>query len=119
MLSSPLFDVLFFNLISHDIVCFSHILDENKFFAAFVLVNNYHGDVLVTTNVSGQLEIEHLKPTKKVVKSKKWKTKKWFSVSAVDATTNRTVDINEHSVIHLETTIKDLISLNVLYIQGK
>ncbi|CAB3992609.1 uncharacterized protein LOC113676378 [Paramuricea clavata] len=92
--------------------------DENKFFAVFVLVNNYHGDVLVTTNVSGQLEIDHLKPTKKVVKSKKWKTKKWLSVSAVDATTNRTVDINEHSVIHLEPTIKNLIWLNVLYIQA-
>ena len=102
-----------------DVLCFSHILDENKFFAVFLLVNNYHGDVLVTTNVSGQLEFEHLKPTKKVVKSKQWKTKKWLSVSAVDATTNRTVDINEHSIIHLEPTIKDLISLNVLYIQGK
>ena len=110
-----------FNFISRsqDIVCFSHILDENKLFAMFVLVNNYHGDVLVTTNVSGQLEIDHLKPTKTMVKSKQWKTKKWLSVSAVDATTNRTVDINEHSVIHLEPTIKKLISLNVLYIQGK
>jgi hypothetical protein len=85
----------------------------------FLLVNNYHGDVLVTTNVSGQLETDHLKPTKKVVKSKQWKTKKRLSVSVVDATTNRTVVINGHLIIHLEPTIKDLISLNVLYIQGK
>ncbi|CAB4021189.1 Hypothetical predicted protein, partial [Paramuricea clavata] len=85
--------------------------DESKFYVVIVLVNNCRGDVLVTTNVSGQLKIDHLKPTKTVVKSKRWKTKKWLSVSVVDATTNRTVDINGHSVIHLEPTIKKLISL--------
>jgi hypothetical protein len=96
-----------------------HIADENKFFLIFLLVNTHHGDVLVTTNVSGQLEIKHLKPSKTFLMNKKWKTTKSVTVSAADATTNRTVNINGKSVVHMEPTIKELVLMSVLFIQGK
>ncbi|XP_028412359.1 uncharacterized protein LOC114535177 [Dendronephthya gigantea] len=91
--------------------------DENKFFLVFVLVNNYHGDVFVTTNVSGKVEKFNLKPGNRVVKSKKWKTERSLILSAVDVSTNQTVDINGQSIIHLQSTSKERVSLRVLTIQ--
>ena len=98
---------------------FPHIVDENKYFLILLLVNNHNGNVLVTTNVSGLLEINHLKPRKTVVVSKKWKTKTLVTVSAIDAATNLTVNINGESLVYLEPTIKESVSLKVLYIKGK
>ncbi|XP_028412377.1 uncharacterized protein LOC114535195 [Dendronephthya gigantea] len=93
--------------------------DENKFFLVFILVNNYHGDVLVTANVSGKFAKFNLKPTNRVVKSKKWKTERSLILSAVDASTNQTVDINGQSIICLQSTSKERVSLRVLTIQAK
>ena len=61
-------------------ISFLLMVDENIFFLIFLLVNDYRGDVLVTTNVSGQLEVNNIKPTKTVATSKRWKTKTWVTV---------------------------------------
>ena len=98
---------------------FPHIVDENKYFLIFLLVNNHNDDVFVTTNVPGLLEINHLKPGKTVVVGKKWKTKTSVTVSAIDAATNQTVNINGESLVYLEPTIEESISLNVLHVKGK
>ena len=62
------------------------MVDENIFFLIFLLVNDHRSDVLVTTNLSGQLKVDNIKPTKTVVTSKIWKTKTSVTVSATDAT---------------------------------
>ena len=98
---------------------FPHIVDENKYFLILLFVNNHNDDVLVTTNVSGLLKINYLKPAKTVVVSKKWKTKTSVTVSAIDAATNQTVNINGESLVYLEPTIKESVSLKVLHIKGK
>ena len=95
------------------------MVDENIFFLIFLLVNDHRGDVLVTTNVSGQLEVNNIKPTKTVATSKRWKTKTWVTVSAIDATTNQTVNINGQSVVKLKPTTEEFLTLKVLHIQGK
>ena len=95
-----------------------HFVDKRNFFIVFLLVNKYRGEVLITTNVSGRLKSFHLKPTKTVVKIRRWKTRKSLAVSAVDAGTNQIVHINGQSVVYLNPTMIELISLNVLRIQG-
>ena len=100
------------------VVGFTH-LDQSKYFMSFVLVNDHHGDVIVTTNISGQLEIDNLKPTETVLKSKKWVTKKFVSVSAIEVSTNRAIDINGQSVIHLKPTTKELMPMTFLRVKGK
>ena len=82
-------------------------------------MNDHRSDVVVTTNVSGQLEIDNLKPTETIMKNKKWITKTSFTVSAVEASTNGAVEINGKSIVHLEATTKELMSEKVLYIEGK
>ena len=92
---------------------------EKKFVLIFLLVNDHRGDVLVTTNVSGQLDVNYIKPMKTVAISKTWKTKTSVTVSAIDATTNQTVNINEQSVVYLEPTTEEFLSLKVLNIKGR
>ena len=45
-------------------VSFSQFSDENKFFVAFIVVNNHNVNVRVKINVSGQLEINYLEDKK-------------------------------------------------------
>ena len=97
---------------------FSHV-DQSKYFISFVLVNDHHGNVIVTTNVSGRMEIDNLKPKATVMKKMKWVTKKLVTVSAVEASTNESVNINGQPVFHLEPTNKELISTKFLHIKGK
>ncbi|XP_028399552.1 uncharacterized protein LOC114522963 isoform X3 [Dendronephthya gigantea] len=88
------------------------------FFTVFLLVNEHHGDVHVSTDNSHQQEYFRIEPTKTVVKSKKWKTTNLLAISAVDAGTNRKVHINGQSVVYLKPAIKKKVSLNVLLIQA-
>ena len=96
----------------------SQFLDENNFFVVFIVENDHHADVIVRTNISGILEVDHLKPKEFLTKRKKWKTKKSLTVSAVDASTNRAVDINGQSIIHLESKTSEYLTLKVLNIKG-
>ncbi|XP_028418292.1 uncharacterized protein LOC114543560 [Dendronephthya gigantea] len=103
----------------HGAIDQSQCEDENKFFLLFLLVNIYPGDVSVTANVSDKLEKFDLKPTRRALMTKKWKTKKTLILSAVDGNTNRTVKINGQSVIRLQPTPKNRVrSLIVLIIKG-
>lgn len=88
------------------------------FYVVFLLVNKYHHDVQVTTDVSGQQESFQIEPKKTVVKSKKQKTTNLLAISAVDAGTNQSVHVNSQFVVYLKPVIKEEISLKVLLIQG-
>ena len=96
----------------------SQFLDENRFFVVFVVENDHNADVTVRTSISGMLEVDHLKPKEILTKGRKWKTKKSLSISAVDASTNRTVNINGQSIIHLESKTSEYLTLKVLKIEG-
>ena len=83
-------------------------------------MNDHHGDIIATTNNSGQIEIDNLKPTETVLKTKKWVTKKFVAISSIEVSGNRAIDINGHSVIHLKPTTKELRPLKTfLRIKGK
>ena len=92
--------------------------DQSKYFVSFLLINDHHGNVIVTTDVSGQVEIDNLKPKATVLKRMKWVTKKVVTVSAVEASTNEAVNINGQPVIHLEPTSKGLTSMKFLRIKA-
>ena len=98
--------------------CFFSYVDQSKYFISFLLVNDHHNNVIVTTKVTGQVEIDNLKPEATVMKDMKWVTKKLVTVSAVEASTNEAVHINGQAVIHLEPTTKELISTKFLHIEG-
>ena len=100
-------------------ISFLQIADENRFFIIFLLVNGHRRDVLVTANLSGQLEVNRIKPTKMLSKSKIVKTRTSLTLTAIDAITNQTVNINGKSVVYLEPIIEKLLSLRVLHITGK
>ena len=100
------------------IVYFSHFLDQNVFFIVFIVENVHDNDVIVRTNISGNLEVDYLKPKAILSKSKNLKTKTSLSVSAVDSSTGQAIEINGQSVIHLEPTTSDFMTLEVLTIRG-
>ena len=83
------------------------------------MVNNYHGTVFVSTNVSSELESFYLNATNSAVISKKRKTDLPMILSAVDARTNLTVEINKQSIVRLQPSTKESISPTVLNIEGK
>ncbi|XP_028408846.1 uncharacterized protein LOC114531439 [Dendronephthya gigantea] len=92
--------------------------DENKYFMSLLLENDYHGDVLVTINASGLLENVYMKPTETVVKNKKWKFERFVTVSAVEAGTNRVLEIDGQSVIPLKPTMEKSAVLKVLNVKA-
>ena len=100
------------------ILSLSQFLDENSFFVVFVVENDHNANVTVRTNISGMLEVGHLKPKEILTKSKKWTTKKSLSASVVDASTYRTVNINGQSIIHLESKTSEYLTLKILKIEG-
>ena len=96
----------------------SYFLDQTAFFVVFILENDYDNDVKVNTNIAGNLEIDYLKPKEILSKSKNLKTKTSLTVSAVDTSTSQALDVNGQSVIHLEPTTSEFMTLQVLIIRG-
>ncbi|XP_028408854.1 uncharacterized protein LOC114531441 [Dendronephthya gigantea] len=93
--------------------------EDGKYFIAFVLENNYHTAVIVTINVSGQLEYVYLKAAETALRSKTWNTKSSLIVSAVEAGTDRALAINGQLGLHLKPTALKFLALNVLKIEEK
>ena len=100
------------------VVDFPHV-HQSKYFMFFVRVNDHHSDVIVTTDISGQIEFDNFKPTETVLKTKKWVTKKFVTVSTIEVSGNLTIDINGHSVLHLKPTTKELMPMTFLRIKVK
>ena len=96
------------------IVYLSHYLGNSRYFIFVIVENRHKADVIVTTNISGTLQSDYLKPGEIVVKHKNWKTKMSLSISAVEASTNRKLYINGKSVIHVESAkVVKMKTLNV------
>ncbi|XP_028411928.1 lysyl oxidase homolog 2-like [Dendronephthya gigantea] len=87
---------------------------EKDYFLVFLMVNEYNSDVLVTTDVSGQLNNFNLKKGGTMLKSEVVKGKNTFSLSAVNAETEEAVHINGQPVVNLEPTSKEEMSLHLL-----
>ena len=96
----------------------SHFLEQSKFFIVFIVDNVYNDDVIVRTNISGKLEVDYLKAKAILSKSKSWKEKTSLTVTAVDASTGQALNVNGKSVIHLESTTSEFMTLQVLAIRG-
>ena len=96
----------------------SHFLDQIAFFVVFILENDYDNNVKVSTNIAGHLEIDYLKPKAILSKSKNLKTKTSLIVTAVDASTSQALNVNGQSVIHLEPTTSEFMTLQVVIIRG-
>ena len=100
------------------VVYLPQFLDRIKYFVIFVLENHYSKDVIVRINISGKLKVNHVRARAFLTISKNWNTKKMLSITAIDAATKRALYINGRSVIHLQSTIKQRLTLKVLKIRG-
>ena len=75
-------------------------LGEEKFYVVFLLVNNFDGDVVVSTGLPGTSGQITMKAGDTVVVSEQPNNNKPISVTAVD-TASRSVNVNEQSSVSI------------------
>ena len=87
-----------------------------KFYVVFLLVNNYRGDVVVTTGLPGTSGVITVKSGGTVVVSEQPNNDNTFSVTAVDAATSELILINEQSSVSIKPDKEFGASFQVLFL---
>lgn len=101
------------NLIELD-VCFA--AQDSKFYVVFLLVNNYDGDVIVSTGLPGPSGQITVKRGETVVISEQPNNDNPISVTAVDTATSGEVNINGQNSISIKPDKTFGASFQVLFL---
>ena len=92
---------------------------EIKFYVVFLLVNNYPGDVVVSTGLSGTSESVRMGSGQTVVVSEQPNNANPITLTAKDSATDGEVSINEQSSISITPDEVFGASFQVLFLHRK